>query len=150
MTRLIHATCLAVLVAGPAIAAVPGPTEFYRPAEAYHGDARVWSTTTPGVAPACPNEDDVQMLKSAMRDGDSATADQLQEERGCLLLNDVSHGEIIGASLAGLVIRVRMSYMPGFSEETPDNGPELFLNVSDVVTMTGEPTVEIYNAILGR
>ena len=145
MTRVFAA--LVALCAAATAAAQDDP--WYFPADEGLGRAVVkWAP----VAAACPDEDDVPALDAAMRGENMMEAERLIKMKGCIPLWEGSHGEIIGASAAPTVLHVKMRYMPNYPEETPDDGPELFVQVTDLATISDATTQPwgIWRELVGR
>ena len=121
---------------------------WYVPADGYVGDAIVrWSP----VASACPNADDVEPLHTAMHNGDQFRINQLILSKGCIPLMQGSHGEIIGAEKGPMLLHIRINYMPGYEDETPEVGPELFVRVNDVTSISDQydHLVETWQTMVG-
>jgi len=131
MRTIIAAAAIAIGIS-PAIAQ---DNLWYVPANGYVGEALVrWHP----VVAACTDAEDVEPLNSAMRAGDQIMTKQLMLMNDCVPLMQGSHGEIIGAEKGPMLLHIRMNYMPGYDDATPESGPELFVRVNDVTSLADQ------------
>lgn len=125
-TPAIRALALAALLPAAAAPAV----ELYVAAQERVGSAAVLHRPVP----ACPEADDVARVDAAIWAQDAPALDAMAA-RGCVLLQPGSHGEIIGAWRAPMLLHLRMDYMPGHPVELPEPGPDLYVEPLDVLPL---------------
>lgn len=120
--------------------------QFYRPAEGWVGEAVIRDIRR-STTPACVTEDDLNALEYALDDGDQARAQSMADV--CVMLANESYGEIIGATIGGDYLHLRMIYVNHVREL---DGLEVFVPVMSLRDI-GDPHQglrDTYNKLVGR